>query len=269
MGMSASAWSSQQLAEFLAALSSADTEAAAAQATVERTAEALDAEVAAIVWGADLLAAVGYPQGAAPVAELAGLAPGGEGELVVPGLGVCAATAVRLEHPPGARLVVARCGTGLGPPEVSLLRGIGHASSITMRMLCLLDAERAAREESARRQTQFEQLANEQAALRRMATLVARSRPPAEVFSAVATEMRDLLGADITTVMRFEPDATAILLADVGLPAQLGSRWKLEPPLAVAQRRQVGKQRRIVVGLGLTGGERTTEQPVRVVDATL
>ncbi len=102
--MSAFAWSTQQLAEFLAAVSSADTEAAAAQATVERTAEELDAEVAAMVCDRELLAAVGYPDGATPVGELAGVTPGIEGELTVPGLGACSATAVRLEHPPGATL---------------------------------------------------------------------------------------------------------------------------------------------------------------------
>jgi hypothetical protein len=85
------------------------------------------------------------------VAELAAVRLGVEGELTVPGLGVCSATAVKLEHPPGARLVVARCGTGLGPQEAGLLRGIAHASSITMRMLRLLDDERAAREDLAQR----------------------------------------------------------------------------------------------------------------------
>ena len=225
--MSASAWSTQQLAEFLAAVSSADTEAAAARATVERTAEELDAEVAAIVCGGELLAAVGYPDGAAPVAELAGLAPGVDGELTVPGLGICLATAVLLEHPPGARLVVARCGTGLGPPEASLLRGIAHASSITMRMLRLLDDERAAGEASAQRQTQFEQLAGEQAALRRVATLVACGASPPETFSAVAAEVGQLLGADLTMVLRYEPDGSGTVvggwsIAGMTVPAGSG-----------------------------------------------
>jgi hypothetical protein len=38
--------------------------------------------------------------------------------------------------------------------------------------------------------------AEEQAALRRVATLVARGAPPAEVFDAVTIEMRHLLDAD-------------------------------------------------------------------------
>ena len=210
--MSASAWSTQQLAEFLAAVSLAETEVAAAWVTVERTAEELDAEVAGIVCGGQLLAAVGYPGGAAPVAELAAVTPGIEGELAVPGLGVCSATAVRLEHPPDARLVVARFGTGLGPQEASLLRGIAHASSITMRMLHLFDEERAAREESAQRQRQLVQLAKEQAALRRVATLVAGGASPPETFSAVAAEVGQLLGADVTVVLRYEPDGTGTVI---------------------------------------------------------
>jgi signal transduction histidine kinase len=88
-------------------------------------------------------------------------------------------------------------------------------------------------------------IADEQAALRRVATLVARSRPPAEVFSAVAKEMRDLLGTDITVIMRFEPDATVILLAGAGARAPLGSRWKLQPPLAAEAVYRTGRCARV------------------------
>ena len=156
--MSASLWSTQQLAEFLAAVSLAGTEAAAAQATVEHCAEELDAEVAAIVCGDFLLASVGYPESRAPVAELAAVTPGVGGELAIPGLGACLATAVRLEYPPGARLVVARCGTGLSPREVSLLWGMAHAGSLSMRMLHLVGEEQASRQDSAQRQVQLAQL---------------------------------------------------------------------------------------------------------------
>jgi signal transduction histidine kinase len=49
-------------------------------------------------------------------------------------------------------------------------------------------------------------LAEEQAALRRVATLVARGEPPAAVFTAVAEEIGRLLPADFTIVGRYEPD---------------------------------------------------------------
>ena len=52
-------------------------------------------------------------------------------------------------------------------------------------------------------------LAEEQAALRRVATLVARDAPPAEVFDAVAMEVGKLLDADITVVGRYDGDGAA------------------------------------------------------------
>ena len=65
---------------------------------------------------------------------------------------------------------------------------------------------------NAESQSALEQLADEQAALRRVATLVARDAPSTEVFEAVATEVGKLLDTDITVVGRYDDDnvATAI-----------------------------------------------------------
>jgi signal transduction histidine kinase len=149
--MAPPAWSTQQLAEFLAAVSSSKSEASAALAAVERAAEALDAEVAAIVRGGDLVASVGFPDGAAPVAELAAVAPGAANcALAVPGVGTCPAAGVSLEYPPDSTFVLARSGSqGLSREEAGLLRGMARVTSLTMRMQSLLDDERAAREELA------------------------------------------------------------------------------------------------------------------------
>jgi hypothetical protein len=49
-------------------------------------------------------------------------------------------------------------------------------------------------------QTRFRQLAEEQAALRRVATLVAGGAQPTEVFTAVADELGRLIGAEATFV---------------------------------------------------------------------
>jgi GAF domain-containing protein len=56
-------------------------------------------------------------------------------------------------------------------------------------------------------------LAKEQAALRRVATLVAREASPEEVFSTVTEEVGRLLGADIAAMIRLEPGNTAIVVA--------------------------------------------------------
>ena len=51
-------------------------------------------------------------------------------------------------------------------------------------------------------------LAEEQAALRRVATLVARGAPPAEVFGAVtAKEVGAVFSRDAAALGRYEPDA--------------------------------------------------------------
>jgi signal transduction histidine kinase len=67
----------------------------------------------------------------------------------------------------------------------------------------------------------------EQAALRRVATLVARGVPPEDIFSAVAGEVGRLVGADDTLVARFDPDGAATVVAGLGedkLPA--GTHWR-------------------------------------------
>jgi signal transduction histidine kinase len=200
--MGTSAWSTQQLAEFVAAVSTAEGETCAAITAVERAAEALDADVAAIVCGGELIAAVGYPEGAAPVDELEAVKPGlADAVLDVPGVGNCAAAAAALEHPPGASLVIARPAPhGFMREETGLLRGMARVASMTMRMLRLLDTERAAREE-------LERLARDQAALRRVATLIARGTAPNVVFDAVAEEVgRVLPVADVTLVGRYDSE---------------------------------------------------------------
>jgi signal transduction histidine kinase len=225
--MPTSVWSTQQLAEFLAAVSACETEASAALVAVERAAEALEAEVAAIVCGGQVVAAVGYPEGVAPAGELMTVAKDG-GELVVPGGRTYLATRVALEQPPGGILVLGRSGSeGLSAEEAGLLRGMASVTSLTMGTLRLLDHERAAREESDRQAAEkarllatlgehtamLERLAEEQAALRRVATLVAGQAAADVIFTSVAEEVARLLRADIGGVTRYEPDGSLMLVA--------------------------------------------------------
>jgi signal transduction histidine kinase len=59
-------------------------------------------------------------------------------------------------------------------------------------------------------------LSAEQAALRRVATLIARGVPPADVFKAVAEELAEEFGASITTVLRIGDDGTATVVGSGG-----------------------------------------------------
>jgi signal transduction histidine kinase len=58
-------------------------------------------------------------------------------------------------------------------------------------------------------QAELARIAEEQSALRRVATLVARGVPPAEVFGAVTEEVGRLLRADLAHLVGFEADGTA------------------------------------------------------------
>ena len=55
---------------------------------------------------------------------------------------------------------------------------------------------------------QLRRVANEQAALRRVATLVARAAAPPAVFAAVAEEIGRLIPTDAALVNRYNPDGT-------------------------------------------------------------
>jgi signal transduction histidine kinase len=66
---------------------------------------------------------------------------------------------------------------------------------------------------NAETSAELARLAEEQAALRRIATLVARGVPPEELFAAVTKELGRLVGADIAAMIRLEPGNTAVVMA--------------------------------------------------------
>ena len=85
---------------------------------------------------------------------------------------------------------------------------------------------------NAESRTALARLAAEQAALRRVATLVARGAPPNEVFAIVTEEVGELLAldADVMIMGRYHPDGTLALVSIWGWPADYpppGDRWTL------------------------------------------
>ena len=58
-------------------------------------------------------------------------------------------------------------------------------------------------------------LADEQAALRRVATLVAKQAPQGEVFAPIAKEMGGLLAVDSVHMVRYEENGVAAVVADL------------------------------------------------------
>jgi len=88
-------------------------------------------------------------------------------------------------------------------------------------------------------------LADEQAALRRVATLVAQGVRPAEVFSTVSNEIARLVGS-AAAVLKFE-DSAAIVVVGVsnGFDIAIGSSWEFEDGMASAEAYRTGRSSRV------------------------
>jgi signal transduction histidine kinase len=82
--------------------------------------------------------------------------------------------------------------------------------------------------QNRRHRTKAEELASEQAALRRVATLVAKGAPADKVFAAVAEEVGRLADASAAQILRYEPDGSVVRLAGWGSGAEdlkIGARY--------------------------------------------
>src|SRR5580693_6498903 len=91
--------------------------------------------------------------------------------------------------------------------------------------------------------------AEEQAALRRVATLVARTAPPEEVFAAVPAEAGRLHAADLAFLTRYAPDGTGAVVgtwaAPGAAPVAVGTRLPLGGRNVTSLVFQTGRSARI------------------------
>jgi PAS domain S-box-containing protein len=93
---------------------------------------------------------------------------------------------------------------------------------------------------------ELHELAEEQAALRRVATVVAQEGSAEDVFAAVAEEVARTLDLPLIEMARFEPDGTTRILGSAGEhPFQAGTEWPLDGPSVSALVRETGLPARI------------------------
>jgi signal transduction histidine kinase len=107
-----------------------------------------------------------------------------------------------------------------------------------------------------RSQLELSRLAEEQAALRRVATMVAGQATAEEIFATVAEEVAQFLGAARGVVCRYEPDATMTITAFWTSGARalpVGTRVELNGDSVAVLVQQSGRPGRIDSYAGLSG----------------
>jgi signal transduction histidine kinase len=142
----------------------------------------------------------------------------------------------RLELPPGGGELVLPSG------EHAFAEAVGHDEAFIVRELDGASPRRRSPTD------ELHMLADEQAALRRLATAVADDVSPTEIFAAVAAEIGPLLGADDAAVARFEPDRTATIVAGHGQWVHelgIGMHLELDDFLAIATVFRTGRSARL------------------------
>ena len=212
-------WSGQQLAEFLAAVSSFRHEAAATAGAVERAAEAVDAEVGAFVRADRVISSVGFPKGRTPAETLCRAASGEIRSMDVPGAGVCAVLAVALDDDGPSSLVLARSGERFSAEEAALVRAMARVLSLSLRMLRTLDAERTSREQSERQALEnarlLSSLQERQGLLERLFRIqrsISHRAPIEEVLDAITEGAAELLGDDVVGLRLIDADDPQMLV---------------------------------------------------------
>jgi K+-sensing histidine kinase KdpD len=101
---------------------------------------------------------------------------------------------------------------------------VADVQDVVALVVCLVTAVVVGRlaVRSRRAALEWARLSQEQSALRRIATLVAQSSPPSEVFQAVTREVSLLSGADLARMERYEPNGTV-----PGVAAWSGARARV------------------------------------------
>jgi diguanylate cyclase (GGDEF)-like protein/PAS domain S-box-containing protein len=175
--MTSPGWSTRHLAEFLEAISAVGDVASARRVAVDRVAEALQAELAAVVSDRGIEVAIGLDPQHVSATALAAVREGRSMTIEVPGLGRCVAVSIAIGGEFATSLMVARSGQEtFTSEELNVARGLAHALAMAERMLAGRHEERVLREQG------LEQARERQAAEANYRSLV--ERLPAIVYSA-------------------------------------------------------------------------------------
>jgi PAS domain S-box-containing protein len=211
-------WSIQQLTGFLAMVSSAEDERTASNVAVERAAEALEAQAAALVRRGRVVAYVGDTLDESLEEELTDVAEGHSKVVRLPGREEAPALTITVEPDTPSRLVFARAGSDFSAEEVYLARGMAHVLSLSLRLFRLAAEERRQRHEaetqSELNQRLLDSLQERQELLERLARIqrsITHGASREDVLDAICDGARELLGDEVAGLQLIPADDPTVL----------------------------------------------------------
>ncbi|MDQ3730068.1 MAG: EAL domain-containing protein [Actinomycetota bacterium] len=243
-------WATRQLSEFLTLVSSFDEESSATSRLVERAAEVMTAEVAAIIERNEVVLASGSAARALAALDLRALTSGRTATLELK----AGTEAKALCVPVGEAdrfLVIVREGAAFARAEVELAQGLGRAIALGSRTLSLVDQERGMRASSemqvAENARLLEALRGRQAILERLATIqraIVAQEPLHEIFDKVVAAACELSGDSAGMMRMRDMDGSdrSTVVSSIGLSAEfLAAGRRIHDPGLGARAMQEGR----------------------------
>jgi diguanylate cyclase (GGDEF)-like protein len=204
-------WSIHQLTEYFDAVISKEDEDGAVRVAVERAAEALGAELGALLRDDDVLTCVGVGHAAPPVGALI-QARAGSVMIDVARLGLLHSSAARIDDDLSGHLVVGRIEDEFTGEERQLLQGMASVLGLALRSLRTLQTERTLRTEREREASErlrlLDTLSQRQRLLESLLTIqkaISRRAPLQTLLDAVTSGAAKLLNDAFVALVLTEP----------------------------------------------------------------
>jgi signal transduction histidine kinase/putative methionine-R-sulfoxide reductase with GAF domain len=144
----------------------------------------------------------------------------------------------------------------LGDGSVAVAASLGQGEAYLLRRLSTRHAGSAPVEVLERSERHVRELVTEQAALRQVATLVARESSPDQLFAAVAEQVARVFDVPHVRLVRYEPEGSVVVGGFSEGDRELfpiGSRWPLDSPGVIATVRHTGRPARVEDYAHVTG----------------
>src|SRR5580765_5906029 len=144
----------------------------------------------------------------------------------------------------------------LGNGSVAEAASLGQDEAYLLRQVTTHHAKSAPVELLERSEEHVRELVTEQAALRQVATLVARESSPDQLFAAVAKQVARVFDVPHVRLIRYDPEGSLVVAGfseGHREPFPIGSRWALDSPGVTTTVRQTGRPARIEDYAHMTG----------------